>query len=551
MKTNIKSIVRSAALALAAVLTAGLGACNPSEPSNEKENKLHEDPVRAVFTLQEGTLRGGKTFEAYPRVADFVPSAAPTQVIEWQTVKGEGWHAVKGAEGFSVKNTEDHPDVVYQLTMTYYNDKGEEMNRQFYENGQDKIHQHFFQMYRETMIDGQARQVVVTKKENLSYDYTYADELNGTFVGDKNPMGFQGFIKFTKPGQKFEVAVNLIHASGSKYDEKTNEPSPFYLPSRKMVSAGQWDLQVRLPITVDGNVETPKPDFEPARAKVQIISGHLHGTKFHMNPLRDAKNQLIGRNYELGYTLQGDEWVPDATNPKYVAIMSTRLDTNNNLPEQATAYVITYYDKDGNDITGEIAAEGTNQRYQHFFMVDRIQPATGGAKEETDRNDEGFFKYYYMDTNPWKASHHYDGAEVTGPTNPVGIKGYLGFLRKHKIFDLQIRLMCAKQSKFVDGKPSPYYAPTARQQQEEAWLPAIKIPTCVYCDSYDLDIEADFEPDLVDEEVGNFDTYSAEDQVTIKSIMEAFGVSLRSVLLDLSLRLYGEPADAESGEFWF
>ena len=48
MKT--KRFINGLALAFSAVMTMLFVGCNPEQPENEKENKLHEDPVRAVFT---------------------------------------------------------------------------------------------------------------------------------------------------------------------------------------------------------------------------------------------------------------------------------------------------------------------------------------------------------------------------------------------------------------------------------------------------------------------------------------------------------------------
>ncbi len=59
-------------LLIAGILTSvGMASCSPEKPENEKKNKLHEDPVRAVFTLQEGTLSDNNKFDNSPRVADF------------------------------------------------------------------------------------------------------------------------------------------------------------------------------------------------------------------------------------------------------------------------------------------------------------------------------------------------------------------------------------------------------------------------------------------------------------------------------------------------
>ena len=65
-------------------------------------------------------------------------------MIEWETTAGQGWHVTSATKSFSVKNSVDNPSVVYLLKMEYYNAKGEMMNSQFYNLGQDKIHQHFF-----------------------------------------------------------------------------------------------------------------------------------------------------------------------------------------------------------------------------------------------------------------------------------------------------------------------------------------------------------------------------------------------------------------------
>ena len=46
MKT--KRFINGLALAFGAVMTMLFVGCNPEQPENEKENKLHEDPVPAV-----------------------------------------------------------------------------------------------------------------------------------------------------------------------------------------------------------------------------------------------------------------------------------------------------------------------------------------------------------------------------------------------------------------------------------------------------------------------------------------------------------------------
>src|SRR3712207_8497518 len=43
------------------------------------------------------------------RSADFIPSSAPLQTIEWKVEEEEGWHIVSAASSFTVKNTVDNP----------------------------------------------------------------------------------------------------------------------------------------------------------------------------------------------------------------------------------------------------------------------------------------------------------------------------------------------------------------------------------------------------------------------------------------------------------
>ena len=294
MKT--KRFINGLVLAFSAVVTMLFVGCNPEQPENEKENKLHEDPVRAVFTLQEGTLNNASAFDNTPKMANFKAAATPAQVIEWETTAGQGWHVTSPTKSFNVKNSVDNPSVVYLLKMEYYNAKGEMMNSQFYNLGQDKIHQHFFSMFKQVMYEGQMSSVRVTNKAELPYDYRYIDELNGTFIGDTNPMGFQGLIKFVKPGREFTLSVDLLHAAGSKFGDD-GKASPFYNPAGKLLSTGLWDINVKLPIVIDGqSTEESSTDpslINPAKAVIEIYNGHLHGPKaFHQNPTSKEFNNL-------------------------------------------------------------------------------------------------------------------------------------------------------------------------------------------------------------------------------------------------------------------
>ena len=546
MKT--KRFINGLVLAFSAVMTMLFVGCNPEQPENEKENKLHEDPVRAVFTLQEGTLNNASAFDNTPKMANFKAAAVPAQVIEWETTAGQGWHVTSETKSFSVKNSVDNPSVVYLLKMEYYNAKGEMMNSQFYNLGQDKIHQHFFSMFKQVKYEGKMSSVRVTNKAELPYDYRYIDELNGTFVGDTNPMGFEGLIKFVKPGREFTLSVDLLHAAGSKFGDD-GKPSPFYNPAGKLLSTGLWDINVKLPIVVDGqSTEQSELDpslINPAKAVIEIYNGHLHGPHaFHQNPT-PKELKYIGRNYKLTYTLENGRWVADAQNGKSVNLMGSSEG------HYVSAFVIHYYDKAGNEITSQIVNNGEDSHYQHFFMVDDIRPSYGGKKEATDVNSNKFFNYVYCDTDPWNKTNKFDGAKFFGKNNPIGLKGYFEFLRTHKQFNLEIRLMRARNSKLTNGEASPFYAPTARQLKEEAWLPTIVVPMNIYMDSDERELDAKVFDTDYDKLSDNAKDYSESNLVSIRSLMDAFGITdIKTAVLDFWWNFHGDSKHSEAG-FWF
>ena len=546
MKT--KRFINGLALAFSAVMTMLFVGCNPEQPENEKENKLHEDPVRAVFTLQEGTLDNASAFDNTPKMANFKAASTPAQVIEWETTAGQGWHVTSATKSFNVKNSVDNPSVVYLLKMEYYNAKGEMMNSQFYNLGQDKIHQHFFSMFKQVMYEGQMSSVRVTNKAELPYDYRYIDELNGTFIGDTNPMGFEGLIKFVKPGREFTLSVDLLHAAGSKFGDD-GKASPFYNPAGKLLSTGLWDINVKLPIVIDGqSTEQSELDpslINPAKAVIEIYNGHLHGPHaFHQNPT-PKELKYIGRNYKLTYTLENGKWVADPQNGKSVNLMGSSQD------HYVSAFVIHYYDKAGNEITSQIVNNGEDSHYQHFFMVDDIRPSYGGKKEATDVNSTEFFDYVYCDTDPWNKTNKFDGAKFTGQSNPIGHKGYFKFLRTHKQFNLEIRLMRARNSKLTNGKASSFCAPTARQLKEEAWLPTIVVPMNIYMDSDERDLGSVLDVDDADKLSNNAKDYSESNLVSIRSLMEAFDITdIKTAVLDFWWNLHGDSKHSDAG-FWF
>lgn len=46
--------------------------------------------------------------------------------------------------------------------------------------------------------------------------------------------------------------------------------------------------------------------------------------------------------------------------------------------------------------------------------------------------------YLYVDTTPWDKTKHSKEAEITGDSNPIGLKGVIRFLKDRKEFDLSL-----------------------------------------------------------------------------------------------------------------
>lgn len=524
--------------------------CKPEEAVDEIKNKLHEDPVKAVFTLQEGSIKGNKSFNQQLVLADFTPSTTPAQQIVWEITPKEGWHISSALKHFQVKSVKENPAMVYHLSIEYYNSKGEKINHQFFDLGQDKIHQHFFSLYKTTTVLGKTGKARVADKSQLPYDYCYVDQYKGVDMGATNPVGFDGLLQIVHPSEAFNLSVDLLHAAQSKYD-KDNRLSPFYFPAAILTSTGQWDITVSLPFDVDGQVAQgdAKPFdaslFQPKTVEIEVYEGHLHGEKtFHQNGY-SKNNQCLGKSYRLKYTLENNHWVADKDNPTSVNVMG------NADKFVRYAFSLRYFNDKHEDITGQIVNGGEDQHYQHFFTVSDVKPSYGGVEEKSDGNHPDFFQYTYCDTKPWDKTVHFDNAAFLDDNNPIGIKGFFTFLRSRKQFTLNIRLMRAHQSKKVGDKPSPFYAPSSQQEAKETWMPVIQIPVNVYMDWNEkgLDLAVWENPKLV--ENTQLKDLSEHDQRTVLSLMKAFGIKdIKTALAEFYWNMADVPVHDGRG-FWF
>lgn len=553
----------------------------PVKPSNEIHNKLHETAFEAIYTLTEATLRDGVDFDANPKLTDVVPSQN-VQKIHFKNTEARGWHITETSpmRAFSVKNKDEAPNTVYLLHIDYLNAEGKSMNHQFITNGQDKIHQHFFALYSGGLL--------VQNKNKLHHEYRYADTTpwdspTGEHTGDKNPIGFDGLLRFSGTSN-FVMNVDLVHAFVSKY-EADGSLSPFYAPSRRLRAESDQDVSVKLPIHLGQNKgtesEQPKEE-EPkqpggeqyatgeygklnktnvAKISIKLYEGHLHapGEQFHYvaGPIMAIPNlrmdQEIVLVYEDGvwrsapnttYKAERQKIVDEsgAIDERLVAGAKTlSLDRlffkgskiNDGMPAPIYGCWIEYYDASGILLNSTYASEGT---YQHIFNLRNIEPFGSNAITSEATATNVLMNYTYKDTTPWNKSASKEHAKPT--KLPIGLKGFFDFKRTGFKARLEIDLR-----KLNNGKTDKYYmTPIGSESQ-------IKVSIPIYVPNINVDaIIGDYD----DEEVPAWDGLTPQQKTMATDIMNALEVKTWDELYSSLIRiLIGDRAGENSGGVWF
>lgn len=269
-----KAFLRTTAL-FAAIL-ALFAACKPVEPKDETQNKLHDDPVKMVVRLVECHLHApwnkvseiGGIHQNPPSKGLYLKRM---QQISYELKEGVGWQLSEGSDKqFYVKQNalytsygEETPAPVYLLFIDYYDRHGKLMNGQFVENGQDRIHRHFFipENVKPT-FDGVAE--ADDSDPSTLVDYLYLDTTpwnkthhsgEAKITGRDNPIGFKGCIRFLKVRKSFDLRIRLYHGYQSKVNPLTGKHDPFYKPGGVLVQQGTWDVNLAIPVTVLMNNE--------------------------------------------------------------------------------------------------------------------------------------------------------------------------------------------------------------------------------------------------------------------------------------------------------
>lgn len=229
--------------ALAVLLVAVLSSCGkttPKVPTDERQNKGHDQPTIAQLTLTQGTLKAGKTFSAQMSPDD-VELDRVHQTIELDQSSGQIKYTERAGyvRRFSVESTTKVPNRVYLLTINYKTATGESMDAQLVSDEQINRHQHFFKQILGYSTDGSNAPIFASYKEALSYDYAYCDRIprkqsNGSEYLDANPVGLSGFLMFAKPANGAEpkevtMLITLGHFFNTKFTSAGSKSiRPFY-----------------------------------------------------------------------------------------------------------------------------------------------------------------------------------------------------------------------------------------------------------------------------------------------------------------------------------
>lgn len=533
----------------------------PIKPNNEVENKLHENPHKVVYTLTEYRLESAEHFH-YPDIEEFEP-VGNTQTLVWQMQSNGTWAFEGAAKEFVVKTAKDDPKAIYKLSIEHFNAQGVSMNQQFFDNGQDKIHQYLFSIYKDNLV--------VRKSAEIPYQYLYADKdsKTGKLLGEDNPVGMEGFFKFRRDLGLRPITAVLLHAYGSKY--LNGVPSPYYAQNPKIT--GDKDISVRLLFRAVGNTEVDKGDNAPKNPndntgnkpedttvadngealnttevhKVVFFvgEGHFHGESFHyLQGPQDMKQKNLSMEQEMTATWQEGKWVLSGNVNKFVFFGAKKY-SGANYPQPSYGIWIKYYDKAGKLINEQFVEEG---KYQTFFRPTKLQSMTGKGK--SDYKPEEVFTYHYKDTNPAGKSVAKDKAADISKRNPIGLKGFLYTDKVDLQCTLNVELWSTPQGKKEGDKLSLATVPSEHIQKTGKCVLRIPIPVYLPMEKGKIDI---LTPDDEDEIVESYpENYNQEDKARADALLKALGVSFAELQKELYIRISGDRASESSGVgYWF
>ncbi len=342
---------------------------------------------------------------------------------------------------------------------------------------------------------------------------------------------------------------------------------------------------------------------DPAKMTVRLVECHLHADWNeiqkaggpHQNPESPAR--YMKRVQEITYELKtGSGWtLAEGSQGKFYVQKNGEYKNGNNFtPAPVYLMFIYYYNSKGELMNGQFVENGQENIHQHFFTPENVRPTFDGKPEADDNDPEALVDYLYVDTTPWDKTKHDNEAEITGGTNPVGLKGVIRFLKDRKEFDLKLRLYHGYNSKKnpqTNGfdpfyKPSgvliqrgtwdinlsipvvvdlklrlyhgynskknpqtngfdPFYKPSGVLIQRGTWDINLSIPVVVFWSREEfVDVDPEADVNLIGE-----DSLDEDSNRTLHSIMKTFSLTWKEALEEFISYTY-QAGDVEAGSIW-
>ena len=220
---------------------------------------------------------------------------------------------------------------------------------------------------------------------------------------------------------------------------------------------------------------------------------------------------------------------------------------NNFTPAPVYLMFIYYYNSKGELMNGQFVENGQENIHQHFFTPENVRPTFDGKPEADDNDPEALVDYLYVDTTPWDKTKHDNEAEITGGTNPVGLKGVIRFLKDRKEFDLKLRLYHGYNSKKNPQTNGfdPFYKPSGVLIQRGTWDINLSIPVVVFWSREEfVDVDPEADVNLIGE-----DSLDEDSNRTLHSIMKTFNLTWKEALEEFISYTY-QAGDVEAGSIW-
>lgn len=316
----------------------------------------------------------------------------------------------------------------------------------------------------------------------------------------------------------------------------------------------------------DNKVDTPvnendhKLHEDPTKVTVQLVQGHMHANwrtvdtngGFHQDSESGAK--YLKRIQEITYEVKpGTGWtLAKGSADKFYVVKAHDYSTEVDFENPAPVYLlfIKYYNAKGELINEQFVKNGQDAIHQHFFTVENQKEMMSGKTIAGTQNTTDYIDYKYADTTPWDKTQHFDGAQLTGKTNPIGFKGVMKFLKDDVTMDLRIRLYHGYKGKKdpKTGEFSPYYRFSPAQLQLGTWDINFTIPVVVYADREDYISDSAFQENM---DIEHFPENGFSDAVSnkvIHRIMKAYNLSWTEALRDYHASFYkAAPHDLGKG----